>query len=360
VQFSGGIRLDGFQPVEYDVHAEGTGMTLRYPEGLRSSVNASLSLTGPLTSPLLSGKVDVYHANYSLRVDPTRGLFDLVGGGSGAGAPDVSLPAAASETPISLDIRVNSGVLPFIENKNAAISGSADVQIQGTFDRPIVTGRVDLDRGNWVFGGYRYRLQSGSIDFSNPAQLEPYFDIAAFTRVRATGQSYEISLRLSGSIQRGLRLTVQSEPYLPDFQIFSLLLGETGDVSTAELRARTASQQQQNDAIQRAALVFLTSPISGTIGSVVERATFIDTVQIVPLIGSDTTLQQNPTARVTLGQRISSRLYLTYARTLTGRQTDINEIILVEFDQNDQISWILSRNEDRSFGLDFRIKYVFK
>jgi hypothetical protein len=360
VQFSGGIRLDGFQPVEYDVHAEGTGMTLRYPEGLRSSVNASLSLTGPLTSPLLSGKVDVYHANYSLRVDPTRGLFDLVGGGSGAGAPDVSLPAAASETPISLDIRVNSGVLPFIENKNAAISGSADVQIQGTFDRPIVTGRVDLDRGNWVFGGYRYRLQSGSIDFSNPAQLEPYFDIAAFTRVRATGQSYEISLRLSGSIQRGLRLTVQSEPYLPDFQIFSLLLGETGDVSTAELRARTASQQQQNDAIQRAALVFLTSPISGTIGSVVERATFIATVQIVPLIGSDTTLQQNPTARVTLGQRISSRLYLTYARTLTGRQTDINEIILVEFDQNDQISWILSRNEDRSFGLDFRIKYVFK
>jgi len=92
----------------------------------------------------------------------------------------------------------------------------------------------------------------------------------------------------------------------------------------------------------------------------VERATFIDTVQIVPLLGNETTLQQNPTARVTLGQRISSRLYLTYARTLTGRQTDINEIILVEFDQNDQISWILSRNEDRSFGLDFRIKYVFK
>ena len=131
-------------------------------------------------------------------------------------------------------------------------------------------------------------------------------------------------------------------------------------MSEAELRARSSAQQQQSDAIQAAALVFLTSPISGTIGSVVERATFIDTVQIVPLLGNDTTLQQNPTARVTLGQRISSRLYLTYARTLTGRQTDINEIILVEFDQNDQISWILSRNEDRSFGLDFRIKYVFK
>ena len=104
----------------------------------------------------------------------------------------------------------------------------------------------------------------------------------------------------------------------------------------------------------------LTSPVSGTVGSVVERATFIDTVQIVPLLGSDATLQQNPTARVVLGQRISSRLYLTYARTLTARETEVNELILVEFDQNDQISWILSRNEDRSFALDFRIKYVFK
>ncbi len=323
-------------------------------------MNARLDFTGPLTAPLLSGTVDVYHANYSMQVDPNLGYLGLMAGGTGTGDAGVALPAARSDTPISLDIRVTSGVVPFIENKDAAISGSADVLIQGTFDRPIVTGRVDLDRGEWTFGGYRYQLQSGSIDFSNPAQLEPYFDIAAFTRVRATGQSYEITLRLSGSFRGGLKLNVQSEPYLPEFQVFSLLLGETGDVSTAELRARTASQQQQNEAISRAAFVFLTSPISGTIGNVVERATFIDTVQIVPLLGSDTALQQNPTARVTLGQRISSRLYLTYARTLTGRQTDINEIILVEFDQNDQISWILSRNEDRSFGLDFRIKYVFK
>jgi autotransporter translocation and assembly factor TamB len=287
-------------------------MTLRYPEGLTSSVNARLGLTGPLASPLLSGDVDVYHANYSMRVDPNLGYLGLIAGGSGAGVePVVSLPAPASDTPIRLDIRVKSDVVPFIENKEAEISGSADIEITGTFDHPIVTGRVELDSGRWEFGGNRYRLQSGSIDFSNPAQLEPYFDIAALTRVRATGQSYEISVRLSGSFRGGLKFNVQSEPHLPEFQIFSLLLGNTSDVSEAELRARSASQQQQNAAIQSAALVFLTSPISSTVGSVVERATFIDTVQIVPLLGNDTTLQQNPTARVTLGQRISSRLYLT-------------------------------------------------
>jgi hypothetical protein len=107
--------------------------------------------------------------------------------------------------------------------------------------------------------------------------------------------------------------------------------------------------------------VFLTSPISSTVGSVAERVTAIDTVQIVPLLGTDLDLQQlSPTARITLGKRISDRIYLTYSRTLSNTPTLQNEIILIEFDQNNQVSWILSRNEDRSYALDFRIKHVFK
>ena len=108
-------------------------------------------------------------------------------------------------------------------------------------------------------------------------------------------------------------------------------------------------------------MVFLTSPISNTVGSVAERVTTIDTVQIVPLLGTEANLQQlNPTARITLGKKISDRIYLTYSRTLTTTTTLQNEIVLIEFDQNDQVSWILSRNEDKSYALDFRIKHVFK
>jgi hypothetical protein len=62
------------------------------------------------------------------------------------------------------------------------------------------------------------------------------------------------------------------------------------------------------------------------------------------------------TARCTLVKRISDRVYLTYSRNLTGNQ---EEIYLLEFDQSDRISWILSRNEDRTWALDFRIRRVF-
>jgi hypothetical protein len=86
--------------------------------------------------------------------------------------------------------------------------------------------------------------------------------------------------------------------------------------------------------------------------------TRIDSFQIVPILGAESAFQQlNPTARIILGKRISDRVYLTYSRTLSSAQ---NEIILVEFDQNDQVSWVLSRNEDRTFALDFRLRYVFR
>jgi hypothetical protein len=37
----------------------------------------------------------------------------------------------------------------------------------------------------------------------------------------------------------------------------------------------------------------------------------------------------------------------------------VYDIFLVEYEQNERISWLLSRNEDRTFALDFRIRHVY-
>ena len=54
--------------------------------------------------------------------------------------------------------------------------------------------------------------------------------------------------------------------------------------------------------------------------------------------------------------QLSRNLYMTYARDLNSSQY---EVILVEYEQSERISWILSRNEDRTFALDFRVRHVF-
>jgi translocation and assembly module TamB len=362
VAFSGEILLDGYQPSEYNLTAEGRSLHLRVLDGLRTTVNARLVLGGSVKTPRLSGTVDVLTASYSPRIQTGTGYFDLLRGTADT-TPEpaaVFAPEAPATFPMALDIRVRSGVLPFIQNNSGTISGSADVDITGTVSKPIVTGRVLLDRGEWTFLGNRYRVQGGLIEFSNPYEFDPFFDLTATSRVRTTGQYYDVNLRMSGTLSK-FQFSISSEPWLPDFQIISLLFGETADVGRAELLARTAPEELRNQALRTAGVVFLTSPISATVGSVAERVTTIDTVQIVPLLGTEANLQQlNPTARLTLGKKISDRIYLTYSRTLTTTTTLQNEIVLIEFDQNDQVSWILSRNEDKSYALDFRIKHVFK
>jgi TamB, inner membrane protein subunit of TAM complex len=360
IGFHGAIILDGYQPVSYDLSAAGNGITLRYPEGLQSRANVQLFLQGPIKSPMLSGTVDVYYARYAMRVDPTTGYFDFLSGSPVSTAAVVQLPPATSTTPIGLDIEVRTPQpVAFIDTKNSVMSGTADVSISGTLDRPIILGRLTLDRGEWKFGGNRYQLTRGSIDFS-PLSAEPFFDLEARTHARTTGQSYDVTLHLTGTKSK-FDFNISSEPNLPEFLVISLLLGETPDVGSAEALARGAPQDLQNRAVSQAAGVLMASPFTATVGTVVERATGINT-QIVPvLLGGDPTLQQlNPTARVTLGYRLSPRVYLTYSRTLSNVSVQQNEIILIEFDQNDQISWLLSRNEDRSFALDFRIRHVFK
>ncbi|HXT69574.1 MAG TPA: translocation/assembly module TamB domain-containing protein [Vicinamibacterales bacterium] len=364
VTFGGDIVLEGYKPSEYNLSADGRSLHLRLLDGLRSTVNTHLELRGPINAPVMSGTVDVLTASYSPRIQTGAGYFDLL---RGAAEPEpeplpapVLAPKAAETSPMMLAIKVRSGVVPFIENNAGTISGTADFEINGTASQPMYTGRITIDRGEWVLASNRFFLQSGLIEFTNPVTLDPFFDVAARTRLLVTGQYYDVNLRATGTFDK-LQFSISSEPWLPEFQIISLLLGETADVGRAELLARSAPEELRNQALRTAGVVFLTSPISSTIGSVAERVTAIDTVQIVPQLGNSTDLQQlSPAARITLGKRLSERWYLTYSRTLTTTPTLQNEIILIEFNQSDQVSWILSRNEDRSYALDFRIKYVFR
>jgi hypothetical protein len=103
----------------------------------------------------------------------------------------------------------------------------------------------------------------------------------------------------------------------------------------------------------------VTSPISTQVGRVVERTGLVDTFTLTPLLAPDATLQQlNPGARVTVGQRISRRVYLTYSRSLDNSSLEY-DILLLEYAQSDRVSWVLSRNQDGTFALDFRVRYRF-
>ena len=103
------------------------------------------------------------------------------------------------------------------------------------------------------------------------------------------------------------------------------------------------------------------SPISSDVGRVVEQTFGVDTFQITPSL-IDPTAQSSrlvPGARLTIGKRISNRVYLTFSQSLSASSTTRDQVILLEYDQNERLSWVLSQNEDRTYALDVRVRHAF-
>ena len=354
VNFDGRIGLEGYSPSDLALTATGRNMRLRYPEGVRSEIDADLALTGRVAAPVLSGTVTVQNAIWTTRFDTSSSLFDF--GGTSGGAPVVAGGASPDTIPIRLDVRVIAPGTLRIENHDARIVSSGDLTFRGTYDRPVVFGRVEVSRGEFIFEGRRYLVTRGTLDFTNPVRIEPTFDIAAETQVRVPPQTYRVTLSATGTMQR-LKPVFTSDPPLPALQVASLLLGDVGS-RDADLRAMANPDRTEQQLIQARVARMLVSPISGEIGKVVEETFGVDTFQVTPLV-SDPTQQSSrftPSARLTIGKRISNRAYLTFSRSIS---TSSDQIILLEYDQSDRISWILTRNEDDSYALDIRVRKQF-
>jgi autotransporter translocation and assembly factor TamB len=210
-----------------------------------------------------------------------------------------------------------------------------------------------------VFEGNRIvATPGGSIDFFNPSRIEPFFDLEFEARVRRPGQPYVLTIGVSGTT-KGISFALSSDPPLPEVDIISLLVGQSVDLEDAELRSLRSSAAQESEE----ALLFdgmarlLASPIAAPVGRAVERTFGVDTVQITPTIAESDTL--TPSARVVIGKRISTRAYLTFARALGTSNDQRDQILVLEYDQNDRIGWVLTQLGDNTYSLDFRVRHRF-
>ena len=366
VQFGGRIGFDGYLPATLDVTARGEEMHLRIPEGIRSVVDADLALRGNFASPTLGGVVTVKSAIWSRRIDTPGSIFDLAARrSSAAGAGGGPAGEAASTLPLKFDLQLLVPSTLRVENNLARLVANADLTLRGTYDRPVVMGHADIERGEVTFEGRRYRISRGSMDFTNPARIEPFFDVEAETNVRVPGQTYRVTVAFAGTSDQ-LRPTLSSDPPLPTSDVLALLFADvrrTGTQDIApELRALQNPNQAQTDILTARATQALAAPISAEVGKVVEQTFGVDTFQLSPSFVDPTNIQPsarlNPTARLTIGKRISDRVYLTFSRSLGTIGND--QIVLLEIDGSDRVSWILSRNEDsRTYALEFRVRHIF-
>jgi autotransporter translocation and assembly factor TamB len=367
VTLGGRIGLDGFRIGAIDVTATGEHMQLRYPQDFRSTVDADLTLHGDPSQLILGGTINIRDGVYTKPLEPNVDLLSLVTGNSPLPAPS----GAASTLPLHYDVHVLAPGTLRVENNLARIVSRADLTLNGTYDRPVLFGHADVERGEILLFGNRYRITRGTIDFLNPSRIQPFFDIEAEGRIRATSTSlgsgisatdaYRVTMSVSGSLDARMNLSLNSDPPLPPVDIVSLVFGQpTDNLSNPELRglnAQTAAQSEEQ--LLKAMFVRIgAGTLINPLADVVQHALGFDTVQIIPALGSAVD-PLTPSARLVLGKRLSNGAFLTYSRALSSTTNGGDQLIVLEIDQSDRLGWVLTQTGANTFAVDMRVRRVF-
>ena len=289
VTIGGRVGLNGFEPGELAITLTGQEMQLRYPEGFRSIIDADLVLRGDASAPVLAGTVNVLDAVMLDGLEFSSGLFDV---GEADEPETVSAPEEPG-LPLTFDILFVAPSSLRMTNNTTRIVSSAELTLRGTPDRPLLFGTAEIDRGEAFIEGNRYRLNYGTIGFANPTTIEPFIDVELETDVRVPGQTYRVTVHVTGTIDR-LVPGLSSDPPLPEVDILSLLLGDIRDPQGADLRAARDPELVQQQRLQAGAARLLTSSLSSGVGRVVQESFGVDTFQITPSLGDPSAQQSAP------------------------------------------------------------------
>ena len=320
-QVGGGqVSLGGsisYKPtLHFDLALQGKSVRLRYPEGLRSLLDANLAFTGTTKTSILNGRVLIDNLSFT----PDFDLASFSDQFSTGGAP--AQPGFADT--IKLAIGVQSQGDLNARSSQVSIAGQAALHVSGTAANPVITGRTTLTSGELFYRNLRYQLQKGVITFNDPNETHPVLNVSVGTIV----EQYNLTLTMRGPLDK-LTTSYVSDPPLATADIINL-------IARGKTTQESAASSQSTDSM-------IASQAASEVSSSVQKLAGISSLRIDPMIGGN---NQNPSARVALQQRVTKNLLFTFS-------TDVSqpgaEIVQGEY----QISkrWSVSTERDQLGGI---------
>lgn len=331
VTATGGVA---YRPaLQFDLALAANQIRLRYPEGLRTVLNSNLSMTGNMQAALVSGKVLIQHISFT----PDFDLGDFTGQFSSANSSGG--PSTGFAQNVKLNVAVQSTSQMQLQSSQVSISGNANLRVAGTAANPVILGRTTLTGGEMFYGGNRYVLQNGTIDFLNPVRTEPVVNI----QVKTTIDQYNIAMMVQGPIER-LHTEYTSDPSLPPVDIINLIAtGQTTEAAGANPSPGFTSGAES----------LLAQQASSAVTSRIAKVAGLSHLSVDPALGGNGT---DPGARIAIQQRVTSNMYVTFATDVTSTQRQAVEL---EYQFNRKWSMTGVRDQNGGFGVDGHYKKDF-
>src|SRR4029077_10586380 len=196
--------------LQFNLALQGKSVRLRYPDGLRSVLDANLTLSGTTEASSLNGHVLIDNLSFTPDFDLAK-ISDQFSTGNAPAQPGVA-------DTIKLAIGVQSQDSLNATSSQISIAGRVNWQVGGTAANPVITGRTTLSSGELFYRNVRYELQKGVITFDNPNETHPVMNVSVTTTV----EQYHLTLTLRGPLDK-LTTSYVSDPPLAAADIINLV-----------------------------------------------------------------------------------------------------------------------------------------
>ncbi len=300
-----------------------------YPDGMRTRISSDLFLHSYGDFLFLGGATHVLEGSYREQLDVAGELMNYF-------QSRKSTEFAGDENPFLSRLRFNVAIDTrsplLIDNNLAELTVNADLRLTGSYYRPGLIGTVTLDEGGKLYFSERdYLIERGTVSFFNQAKIVPELDILAVTE--ASG--YDISLNLSGTPE-DFKAELTSDPSLSKADIIAVLLmgRRLEDLQGSGLNV--AREQVES---------YLSGRMTGLLSHKAEEAVGLSLVRIDPSLISP---EANPGARLTIGDDITSSLFLIYSMNLMDAG---DRIVTVQYDVARNFETEAIRQSDNSYRL---------
>lgn len=332
---SAGFHEKVFHSLEIDI--ENKNSLFDYPMGLHSQVSSELKFLSDGKEHQLAGKVTVIDARYNEDFRVGSAISRLMRRGSIRDAFREPNPYLKNLN-LNIDIDIDNSLV--IDNNISKAEISADLKLIGTAYNPSLAGRASVTEGGEVyFSQNTFAIEQGAVDFINPLRIEPDLNLTARTQV----QDYDIRLVLQGTPAK-FSASLVSDPPLSEPNIISLLVtGRTLESASAQVLSVAGNT----------ALSYINSAITGRIEQATARALGLDSVRIdASLVSSE----ENPEARITVGQHLASDFELIFSQDLKDAR---NQTWMANYNPLKSFNIQGVKRDNNEFNLALRHEILF-
>lgn len=316
--------------IQFDLGLAAKGVRMLYPQGMRESLDANVRLAGTTDNANLGGSVNIGDVSFT----PAFDLNEFIGQFSGVASP----PSRGFAQNVALNLAVQSTNNVNLVSRALSVNGSANLQVRGTASDPVILGRVVLNNGDIILNGNRFVLNGGTVQFINPSQTQPVLNLSASTTI----QQYNIDLRFEGPVDQ-MRTQYNSDPALPQADIVYLLaFGKTTEAS-ANSTPVPASQAAES---------LIAGQVASQVSSRVSKIAGISQLSINPVLANGTS-QGPPGANITIQQRVTSNLFITFSSNVASTQS---QVIQGQYQVSPRVAVSATRDPNGGFAVDTIIK----